>query len=301
MMTTTTKKMLLNVKRKRSSVNKLTALIDGDIFVYQAAAAAERPIQWTQDLWTLHSSLDEATQFFEDKIHKAIERVSENTGCKDVNIMMALSDPEGKNYRKEVWPDYKANRKNKRPPLVRRALYDYVVANYSTYHRPYLEADDVLGILQTSPYIIRGSKLIISSDKDFKTIPGNHYNMDKDEFFMVTPACASYAHMLQTLTGDAADGYPGCPGVGPKKAESILANALAQATSQLNDSSTAEEASNEVVELAWPSVVAAYVKAGLSEDYALTMARLARICQRDDYDFKNKEVILWQPKMMTPQ
>jgi DNA polymerase-1 len=45
----------------------------------------------------------------------------------------------------------------------------------------------------------------------------------------------------------------------------------------------------------WPKVVEAYAKKALSEDVALQMARIARICQRDDYDYKRKEVILWTP------
>ena len=31
-----------------------------------------------------------------------------------------------------------------------------------------------------------------------------------------------YFHMMQTLTGDTADGYPGCPSVGKVTAEKIL-------------------------------------------------------------------------------
>ena len=32
----------------------LTLLIDGDIIAYRAASATEVPIQWEEDLWTLH-------------------------------------------------------------------------------------------------------------------------------------------------------------------------------------------------------------------------------------------------------
>ena len=274
----------------RSSKPVVTALIDGDIFIYQAAAAAEHPIQWDDDLWTLHSFLPDAVQYFEDKLAGAIEKLAEFYKA-DIKPLITLSDPEGRNFRKTVWPDYKANRKTKRSPLVRRALYDYVTEKYETYARPWLEADDVLGILQTSPYIVKGGRVLVSSDKDFRTIPGDHYDMDKGLFFTVDACESVYSHMLQTLTGDTADGYPGCPGVGPKKAAELLHKALYDA----NLNATGCASHDDIYRILWPVVVKAYEKAGLSKDYALTMARLARICQRDDYDFKKKEVILWNP------
>ena len=38
-----------------------------------------------------------------------------------------------------------------------------------------------------------------------------------------------------------------------------------------------------------------YEKAGKTEEDALQMARVARICRFEDYDFKNNMVILWGP------
>jgi DNA polymerase-1 len=49
------------------------------------------------------------------------------------------------------------------------------------------------------------------------------------------------------------------------------------------------------VEVAWPLIVAAYAKARLDEQYALTMARVARILRWADYDFANKVPKLWLP------
>ena len=44
---------------------------------------------------------------------------------------------------------------------------------------------------------------------------------------------------------------------------------------------------------------AAYAKAGFGEDYALTMARLARILRDGEYDFNTKKVNLWEPPAMS--
>ena len=78
---------------------------------------------------------------------------------------------------------------------------------------------------------------------------------------------------IQTLTGDVTDGYAGLKGVGPKSAEKILG---ARPT--------------------WDAVVAAYQKQELTEDYALTQARLARILRSSDWDDEKQSVILWEPK-----
>lgn len=134
-----------------------------------------------------------------------------------------------------------------------------------------LEADDVMGIL--------GSKntefVLVSEDKDMKTIPCQLYNHKTQAVDIITKPEADYNFMLQTLTGDATDGYSGCPKVGPKTAEKILA--------------TDEE---RTLDWMWFKVVEAYKKAGFGEEYALTQARLARILRWREY---NGHVKLWTP------
>jgi len=143
---------------------------------------------------------------------------------------------------------------------------------WESYQRPGLEGDDILGILATHPKAIRGQKIIVSIDKDMKTIPGYVWNPDKDDepIFYSTEE-ADYWHLYQTLTGDTTDGYPGLPGCGPKGAEKVL-----------------EDPS-------WEAVVAAYEKKGLTEEDALVQARCARILRATDYDYAKKEVKLWCP------
>ncbi len=233
--------------------------------------AAEVPIQWTDDLWTLHAHMSTAQDVFDASVADIVAA----TGA--TNVIVALSDAS--NFRYRVYPRYKHNRKDKRPPLLRAALKEYVQARYDCFLRPDLEGDDVLGILSTSPHIVKGDKIIVSTDKDMKTVPGKLYNSGWKEYSEITERAADYHHLMQTLTGDATDGYPGCPGIGPKRAEAILSGMLK------DDAPVADY---------WSKVVATYEKAGLSEEYALTQARVARIC-RADYDFKKKEVILWTP------
>jgi DNA polymerase-1 len=244
-------------------MDQVTLLIDGDIICYEAASAVEQEIQWDDDLWTLHSNLDDAKRLVEDKLLGWQERFS-------ADIVIAFSDST--NFRKTIYPAYKMNRKAKRKLIVYKPLKQWMEAVWESYQRPGLEGDDVLGILATHPKAIRGQKIIVSIDKDMKTIPGYIWNPDKDvEPVFIDSETADYMHLYQTLTGDATDGYPGLPGCGPKRAEKVLEDPR------------------------WEAVVEAYVKKGLTEEDALVQARCARILRAEDYDFKKKEVKLWLP------
>jgi DNA polymerase-1 len=244
-----------------------TLLIDGDVIAYTAASAVEQEYDWGDDLWTLHSDLNEAKVKARDSIDSLVTRLSAD------HVVLAFSDMV--NFRKSFFPDYKSNRKAKRKPLALKELKEWMGEQYETWVRPGLEGDDVLGILSTHPKMFPGEKVIVSIDKDFKTIPGSFFNPDKDtQPQFIDDQLADYWHMMQTLMGDATDGYPGCPGIGPKTAEKIL---------------------NEAEGEWWEAVLKTYVKKGLTEEDALTQARCARILRYSDYDFKNKEPILWHP------
>lgn len=239
------------------------ALIDADILAYQAAATAEKPVDWGDGLWTLHSFEQDAAAAFE----ASLERIKEKTGA--AKMLLAFSDKA--NWRKDVLPTYKANRIGVRKPMLLGYLRGYAEDRYECRMIPRLEGDDVLGMLATSPL---GAELIVCSlDKDLKTIPGDHYNFGKDELFTITQEEADYWHMMQTLTGDTTDGYAGCPGIGPKTAEKILA----------------AEGSM------WTNVLKAFDKAGLGEEEALVQARVARIMRHEDYNFEENTVKLWTP------
>lgn len=259
------------------------ALIDGDTLVYSAALASERPIEWDAQLWTLHAYLDEAVTRFESMVADIREQLAPD------RIVMALSDssPETR-WRMAVMDTYKQNRKRTRRPVVYGPLREFVHETYDTFERPGLEGDDVLGILATRTGGDKEERIIVSIDKDLKTIPGMLFNYGKPEEGVKTISEdeADYWHLFQTLTGDVTDGYPGCPGVGPVGARKILDSFWF----------TDEEGQRWFnADEAWLAVEKAYRKANLSEDVALMNARVARILRADDYNFKKKEPILWQP------
>jgi len=242
-----------------------TLLVDGDIIAYRAAMLAEKSVNWGEGLWTVHAYEEEALRILTDQIG-TIQDTFPGSEC-----IYALTD--GVNFRTSIYPLYKSNRKEVRKPLLLPFIRQHMLDEYRTYLRPTLEGDDCLGILATSPTIIPGEKIIVSIDKDMKTIPGRYYDFNKKKMHELSVEQADRYHLYQTLIGDTTDGYPGCKGIGPVSAERLL----------------------ETKGATWDTVVTAYAKAGLTEQDALVQARCARILRASDFDFKAKKVILWTP------
>ena len=260
-----------------------TAVIDGDIIVYKAGEAA---------LEVFETELEEDENFIYritsyankliavNALESMIDKILKET--RSDKAVICLSDSQN-NFRKEINPDYKGLRKKKLKPVLYQFLRHYFEneAGYKLYERPYLEADDVIGILATDNKIIKGDKCIWSYDKDFNTIPckfAKGFPGGKIIIKTITPIEADWYFMYQTLKGDITDGYKGCPKIGDKKAKEILG-----------------EAGEKTLDEMWESVVQTYIKCGLSKEDALLNARMARILRAEDYDFKKKEIKLWQP------
>jgi DNA polymerase-1 len=246
-----------------------TLLIDADIVGYKFAAAGQTGVDWDGD--------GEKSLIVDDFPQVAAEVDSYLSQLyvqlQADRMIICLSCPSAENFRLKVLPSYKENRKDVKKPVHLSAIRSYLSLHYETYQKPTLEADDVMGILSTHPTLIKGKKIIVSEDKDMKTIPGWLYNPRKDEYpRLISQSAADYWHLYQTLVGDTTDNYKGCPKVGHAGAEKLL---------------------NE--EQSWDAVKWMYHCKGLTEEDALVQARVARICRYEDYDYSKKGVILWQP------
>lgn len=259
-----------------------TLLIDGDLFAFEASASVESGVEWEEGFQTLHADIEPAKAHFDSRVNKLQEDLKAD------EIVVALSeytDP----WRKIVMPSYKASRAGQRKPLCYMKLREWIATKRRSFMKPGLEGDDILGILATSRKILKGEKIVVSVDKDMLQIPGRHLKLNRmkpgpveDSLFDVTEAQGDYYHMLQTLTGDPTDGYPGVPGVGPKKAAKILDPFWSYG-------------GDPNFPGAWTLVVKAYLKAGLTEEDALVNARVARIARYTDFDFKTQTIKLWTP------
>lgn len=263
-------------------------LIDGDEFLFRAAAAVEQEARFNEVLdeidWNeppvhvLYSHPGEAQKALVDMMGRIFDRFNTE------NHFLCFST--GPNFRYGVDPTYKNNRAGSRKPLCYTMLRETVESAYQCKAFPTLEADDVMGVMATAPAFTKKYQcIIVSQDKDMKTIPTTVWN-GKD-LVTYSEVDADYWHMYQTLVGDTSDGYKGCPAIGKVKAEKLLQAAI-DANAHL---------CGTMGHCVWPAVVAAYEKAGLTEDDAITQARLARILRWSDWDNENKQPILWRPNV----
>jgi 5'-3' exonuclease len=282
---------------------KTTLLIDADIVAYRIASANEKRINWGVDEETGEEIQSHIfNEDFEDvkrQVRDTLDELMADTKADE--YLICLSD-DNANWRKKVLPSYKQHRKDSIRPEWLYPLKDHLAADYPAYRRPTLEADDVMGILSTHPKLIAGRKIIVSEDKDMKTIPGWLYNPKKDRKpWLVTPEEADWWHMYQTIIGDTTDGYTGCPGSGPKEAEEMLKAPFRWIAYEHTLKGGPRKGQEEIrwkkepTDNLWEGIVSLYLKAGLTERDAVTQARVARICRHTDYNFTDKEVIYWNP------
>ena len=177
---------------------------------------------------------------------------------------------------------YKANRKATRKPACYNEVVKRACETWPHFSFPGLEADDVLGIFASRD----PNTVLCSEDKDMKTIPCTLWAQGKVQ--KIDRATADRWFFYQVLVGDTADGYPGLPSVGPKKANDILDGAVKGLKGRQKEYAYRYAA-------LWSAVKAAYEERGFTEADAIKQARLARILRSEDWDAKKKEPILWSP------
>lgn len=237
-------------------------LIDADILAYKTSFSAEVKTKWDDGLWTWHAQESEAIQ----KCSDWIGNIHEHLGCNPKDSIFCFTGKT--NWRHGVMPEYKASRKEVRTPLCINPVKEWIKSNFYAEQEEPLEADDLLGIYAA---VYGEEAILVSQDKDFKQIPGKKCKDVGQPIIEVKPFEGFLWHMTQTLTGDTTDGYKGCPGCGPVKAEKALAGCTTEPQ-------------------AWQKVLAQFIKAGLGEEEALRQARVAKILTTRDPALR-----LWNP------
>lgn len=279
----------------------ITLLIDGDTIAYRAAASCQHNRE-DEDGWVMpFANVHEGCA----KVDNLIMAVFRDLGA--THLQVYLSDPEV-NWRKELYPEYKSNRKDSVRPMLLARLKEHLRTTYGATHWAGLEADDVLGILATGETEFPGVVIIVGKDKDFHTFPGLHHQLGdrtaegKPLVREVSKEYSEWFHLVQTLAGDAVDGYPGCPGIGMTRAKAIMADPqiLVPEVGTITrgvrkGQSVTKWSATPANGNLWQVVVSNYLKAGRTERDALLTARLAHILQSSDYNRETGDITLWVP------
>ena len=148
-------------------------------------------------------------------------------------------DPHGPTFRHEAFEQYKAQREEtpevirQSVPVIKEIIQAYRIPILEV---PYYEADDVIGTIAHQAASEGFDVYMMTPDKDYGQLVGEHIYMYRPKFggdyevlgvaeVLEKYQLASTSQVIDLLglMGDTADNIPGCPGVGEKTAQKLLA------------------------------------------------------------------------------
>ncbi len=150
-------------------------------------------------------------------------------------VIVAM-DSRGKSFRKELYPDYKANRPPAPPDLEQQMIRVREIAEawgMAPLEAPGFEADDIIATLVTQARAQGLRVVIVSADKDLLQLVGPDvvmYDTMRDKVFGAEETREKLGvepeqvRDLLALMGDSSDNVPGVPSVGQKTAAKLLAD-----------------------------------------------------------------------------
>ena len=173
---------------------------------------------------------------FTNDFISTVQSLAKSYNCSKIVI---LGDG-GSTWRKEVYPEYKANRTKMRESQSKedaQAFKEFFDAYTRCWDAvPFVklrfdgvEADDIAAFISTK--YTAGNVQLISSDRDwgllvsptcsqFSTVTRKEYTFDT--FVEHNKVSIEQYISLKCLQGDSGDNVPGVPGIGPKRAEALL-------------------------------------------------------------------------------
>ena len=203
-------------------------LVDGSGYIFRAYYALPPLSRKSDGLPT------GAVNGFCKMLFDLLEEVRSDDSKNKPTHFAIVFDSARKNFRNDIYPDYKANRSETPEDLIPQ--FDYIRKSVDAFNLPSIEmlnyeADDLIATY-AEKIIKDGNKAtIVSSDKDFMQLvkPGIRlYDPIKNkeiglnevkEKFGVKP---NQVIDVQSLAGDSSDNVPGVPGIGIKTASELI-------------------------------------------------------------------------------
>jgi len=203
-------------------------LIDGSGYIFRAYYALPPLSRKSDGLPT------GAVNGFCTMLYKLLEDSRSDAGKNKPTHFVVIFDSARKNFRNEIYKDYKANRTETPEDLAPQ--FEYIrksveAFNVTSTEMLNYEADDLIATY-TDKIIKKGAKVtIVSGDKDLMQLvkPGVRLydpmksrvlgNKEVKEKFGVEP---NKVVDVQALAGDSSDNVPGVPGIGIKTAAELI-------------------------------------------------------------------------------
>lgn len=152
----------------------------------------------------------------------------------DVDYFCVVFDVARRNFRHEIYPDYKANRPPPPPelvpqfPIIREACTAF---NVAILEQDGFEADDLIATYAKEAVAAKMNVTIVSSDKDLMQLirpgvdmldPLKDRKIGEREVFEKFGVLPKHVVDVQALAGDSSDHVPGVPGIGVKTAAELI-------------------------------------------------------------------------------
>jgi len=194
-------------------------LIDGSSYIYRAYYAI-RHLSNSQGMAT------NAIYGFTNMLLKVMRDL-------EPDRLAVVFDSKGPTFRKEIYPEYKANRAAMPDDLVPQIPYIKKVVeafNLPGLELPGYEADDIIATL-AKRFAAKGMDVtVVTGDKDLMQIVDEHIRLldtMKDKVYGPAEVAERFGGAdkvieVQALAGDSSDNIPGVPGIGEKTAKQLI-------------------------------------------------------------------------------
>ncbi len=203
-------------------------LIDGSGYIFRAYYALPPLVRKSDGLPV------GAISGFCNMLFKLLEDAKSEDNKEKPTHFAVIFDSARKNFRNEIYSDYKANRSEAPEDLIPQ--FDFIRKSVLAFNLPSIEqinyeADDLIATYVDQINKVGAKATIVSSDKDLMQLYGKNtriFDPMKNKFlgmddiklkFGVKP---EYIIDVQALAGDASDNVPGVPGIGIKTAAELI-------------------------------------------------------------------------------
>ena len=205
-------------------------LIDGSGYIFRAYYALPPLSRKSDGLPT------GAVNGFCNMLFKLLEDSKSEDNKEKPTHFAVIFDSARKNFRNEIYSDYKANRADAPDDLIPQ--FDYIRKSVLAFNLPSIEllnyeADDLIATYVENILKAGAKVTIVSSDKDLMQLYKKNvriYDPMKNKFINNDDVIKKFGVNpdkvidVQALAGDSSDNVPGVPGIGVKTAAELISN-----------------------------------------------------------------------------